>query len=225
MIFILLFNCFLFLIFGFLGTQFNRNLWLTVAYIGMFVLASSNVIYYLHFFDKAIFYYNYRVQFWADFTPSLSGFLVGLSIKANSAFSKVLILPFLILASTLFILGPWAKNFITPIAYDKLPNQWKNNICLQSIGTCGPCSLANILNHNGIKTTENELAKEAFTTATGTESWYLARCARRRGFQTKLIYHANHLEKDSIIGVSLGKAGHFIAILDIKDDILLIADS
>lgn len=225
MITILAINFSLFLIFVFLGRQCKTNVWIRHIFIILFVFSATNVAYYAHFFDNFVFYYTFRTQIWADYTPSLSGLLVGYCIRIIPTFAKASILLLLVFISLIYIVGPWLKNLMLPIEYDTLPNKWRDNVSIQSMGTCGPCSLANILNYNGITSTENILAKEAFTTASGTESWYLARCARRRGFKTKFIYNINHLEKNSIIGINVGKAGHFISIVDIKNDLLFITDS
>lgn len=222
---ILIFNVVLFLVFTLVGYKSKNHWWLNSIYLFLFVLAMANVFYYTHLIDNFSLYYEYRTQIWADLTPSLSGFLVGSSIKIPNIIYRISFESLLIFMAILGIFGPWAKPILYPMNYDGLQNRWRGDICMQSTGTCGPCSLANILYANGIESSENELAQEAYTTSSGSESWYLARCARRRGFQTKFINDINHLEKNSIIGISLGKAGHFVAILDIKDNEIYIADS
>ena len=222
---ILLFNVVLFLIYFYIGYKSNNQWWLNGIYFILFILALANVSYYAHLFDNSSLYFEYRTQFWADLTPSLSGFLVGSSIKIPNIIYRISFGALLIFLAIFGIFGPWAKPILFPMNYDSLQNRWRGDICMQSTGTCGPCSLANILYANGIESSENELAREAYTTSSGTESWYLARCARRRGFQTRFIHDINHLEKNSIIGISLGKAGHFVSILDIKDNVIYVADS
>jgi hypothetical protein len=222
---ILLFNVVLFFIFISIGYKSKNLWWLNGLYFLLFILAMANVFYYAHLIDNNIFYYEYRTQYWADLTPSLSGFLLGCALKIPNFIFRFSIESLLFFLAFLGIFGPWAKPILFPMNYDSLQNRWRGEICMQSTGTCGPCSLANILNANDIESSENELAREAYTTSSGTESWYLARCAKRRGFKTRFINDANHLEKNSIIGIALGKTGHFISILDIKDDVLFIADS
>lgn len=97
-----------------------------------------------------------------------------------------------------------------------------------TLSTCGPASTATILNSLGAKTSERELATECHTYQGGTESWYLARAIRRRGFEAAFRIEPENppsLPSPAIAGVVLrGGAGHFIAVLSQTPDRAVIAD-
>src|SRR5260370_33026524 len=60
--------------------------------------------------------------------------------------------------------------------------------CLQTTySTCGPASSASLLQAFGQDASEQQLARESFTSKGGTEIWYLARAFRRRGFRTNFV--------------------------------------
>ena len=68
----------------------------------------------------------------------------------------------------------------------------------------------------GMPVSEQELAKASYTSASGTEAWYLARSLRSRGAEIKFIIMQPKIIPEQfpcIAGVRLsGGIGHFIAI-------------
>ena len=117
------------------------------------------------------------------------------------------------------VLVPYAKPVLSPLAFDRPRTQPGDGTVLQStFSTCGPASAATLLNLLGRPASEQELARESFTSRGGTENWYLARALRRRGLDVAFeIQPADSVVVPSpaIAGVVLrGGAGHFIAILD-----------
>jgi len=64
----------------------------------------------------------------------------------------------------------------------------RGGVCLQTTySTCGPASSASLLQAFGQDASEQQLARESFTSKGGTEIWYLARAFRRRGFRTNFV--------------------------------------
>ena len=223
---VIIINVILFIVFFLIGWKSKPNFSRILLFVVLFIFACLNVAYYAHLFDNLDFYFTYRSCVIADYTTGFSGFLAGSTLYIKNKIYKISFFILFLSLSAYAIVGPWAKLFINPMNYSALPNEWKDNICRQSrASTCGPCSMANVLNNYGVLTSENELAKEAFTSGTGTELWYLARCANRRGFTTKFLFDLKRLEKNSIIGISLRSTGHFISIIDINDNQITLIDS
>ncbi len=80
----------------------------------------------------------------------------------------------------------------------------------------------------GRPASEQEIAREAFTSRGGTENWYLARALRRRGFDVTFDIEpaaSGIIRSPAIAGVVLrGGAGHFIAILESAGDAVTLVD-
>lgn len=116
------------------------------------------------------------------------------------------------------VVVPFVKPIVRPLDARQLQERWQNGVCIQSTpSTCGPASAATILRSMGKEGTEAELARECFTYAGGTESWYLARSLRKRGCKVefkRLTSESSDLPLPAIAGVKLREgAGHFIALL------------
>ena len=155
-------------------------------------------------------------------TGALSGWLATQRTQSKASIYRACLL------ITLFYISlPFIKPLLRPLSPD-IGNQWVEGIALQTTSsTCGPASLATIINRYGQTDTEANIARQAFSSSTGTENWYLARYAQRQGYQYQFL-HEPELSKvptPSIIGVKLGKAGHFITLLNHHNGTYAIADS
>ena len=122
---------------------------------------------------------------------------------------------------------PFLKPVVSPLRDADLADHWNENVCLQSTGsTCGPASVCTILKHLGVPASERELAREAYSSFSGTEAWYLARAVRRRGCEARFDFGMDlpaPAQLPAMVGVRLG-AGHFIAVLAYQDGRYLTAD-
>ncbi len=160
--------------------------------------------------------------------PLAGAFSAVLAAKKTQSISKRLIYRVSLVGTLLYISLPFIKPLMMPLPNHIIGNQWVDGVALQTTpSTCGPSSMATILNHYGVKDTEANIAKQVFSSLTGTENWYLARYAHSQGFQYQFL-HEPELKKvptPSIIGVKLGRAGHYITLLDHKNGTYLIADS
>jgi hypothetical protein len=173
--------------------------------------------YYLHLYDDALWFYEFRSLPLAELSASAAGFPAGL-IQAwivRRAPRLSALVPGLLLIG-LFV--PYMKPVIAPLDLERLKAVCKDGVCLQTTAsTCGPASAASVLRLFNVEETEKTLAKEAFTSSGGTENWYLARALRRRGFDVRyeiLDRPVAKLPYPSIAGVTLpGGGGHFIAVL------------
>ena len=78
----------------------------------------------------------------------------------------------------------------------------------------------------GLPATERQLSVEAHTGTTGTFNWLLVRAIRRLGFAAKCRqpFSLDDVTAPAIVGVRLGRIGHFVAYLGRKDDRYLIGD-
>lgn len=134
-------------------------------------------------------------------------------------------------ACTLITIGlvvtPFAKQLFSAADYTSLQDKWKYGICLQTSSyTCVPACSATVVKMQGGNLTEPQLARCAGTTRTGTESWYLMRALRRRGFEPEFERTKNIQDAPvrSILGVHLGSIGHVVVLLSKDKHGLTIAE-
>jgi len=217
-----------------LGIQAERRLKGTARAFGLIaaglfaVPGLLYVFYYVHLFDSAAWFYNFRsiryTELFASGIGLLGGFLYSLTDPESVGEKSVI-------PTALFILLaiPFIKPVITPLDYEQLKVSCDGEACLQSTpSTCGPTSAANILKSFGQQVSEKQLAIDAYTYRGGTENWYLSRALRRRGFDTEVIVDSTlppELPAPSIAGVLLGGgAGHFIAVISQSGSEVTIVD-
>ena len=135
--------------------------------------------------------------------------------------------PFLLILLIIAVSIPYLKPVLAPLDYESLDNNCINNIFLQtSSATCGPACAATILRYYGIPAAEQEIARECYTYIGGTEVWYIARALRKRGLTCQFQIQKEKpftLPYPAIAGIDIG-AGHFITILEKKDDSYAIGD-
>ena len=190
-------------------------------------------VYYTRLLGEPIWFYQVRTVPGTELLASPAGFLAG--------WFQVRVVPRLQLSQ-------WGTRFLVPVLLGfsvalpylkpilKKPqpvpafrDQWTNGVCLQStFSTCGPASAATALNQLGIKVSEQELARAAYTSASGTENWYLARALRRHGMQTAFLFSKTlDTPLPAVIGVRLknsANSGHFIALLDKQGSKFILGD-
>ena len=181
--------------------------------------------YYLHLLPEPPLLYQLRAL------PFSEGFFAILGIAAGVWRS---LLPRLLkplpTAATVFVLViPFLKPVLRPIDPAILTDHWEGDACIQSsMVTCGPASAASILRHLGDKeAVESHLAKDAWTSQSGTEAWHLARAVKQRGFKARFMAPdglPEAKELPGIIGTGGRGAGHFIALLEITGDEIIFVD-
>lgn len=181
-------------------------------------------VYYLHVLPEYEWFYSLRSWPGSEFLVVLLGCAGGAAAALIPR--MLLILPlFAVLAMSVV---PHIKPVLVPLTDDEFKDKWEGNACLQSTAsTCGPASVATILRHFGINTTERETARAAFSYEGGTEAWYLARYVRSCGLSARFVFRATfspEAGQPALVGVRIGRAGHFIAVLDVHDDLVTVAD-
>lgn len=189
---------------------------LAVAGILLALPGTLFVLYYLHWFDRAVWLYEFRAFPFSELSAAGMGFLAGLLAGVGKG-KRIASIPFLLILLILGIVIPHLKPLLTPIPSEAWRELWKEEVCMQSTpSSCGAASAATILRMCVLSVSERELAQECHTSRSGTENWYLARALRRRGLQVHYRM-ANGLPDDlqlpAIAGVKVGGVGHFIAIL------------
>lgn len=181
--------------------------------------------YYLHLLPEPPLLYQLRAL------PLSEGFLAIFGIAAGVWRSLLpRILKPLPTAATVFVLViPFLKPVLRPIDPSMLTGHWEGDACIQSsMVTCGPASAASIMRYLGDKETlESHLAKDAWTSRSGTEAWHLAKAVEKRGFRVRFM--APHglpgvEELPGIIGTGGMGAGHFIVVLEITGDEIVFVD-
>lgn len=176
------------------------------------------VMYYFHLFDNAKWFYDFRAAPLTELFAAGMGLGTGILQEwtaPDSAGHKA-ILPFVL---SILIFVPYMKSALSPVDLSRLHDDCPSDVCLQSTeSSCGPASAANILKSLGMPASERQIARDSFTSTTGTENWYLARSLSQRGLDVHVVVQQTEtwpLPSPSIAGVILrGGAGHFIAILD-----------
>lgn len=176
--------------------------------------------YYFHVVKAGIWFVEFRAINHIEVLNSLLGLGFGFWFSGkNSKWVGVVLLIVLLMA-------PYIKPIIRPLSIDK-EKGWNGEVCLQSTGaTCGPASLATIFNVFGIHKHESEIAKASYSSNSGTEIWYLLRYAKSNGLNYNCMEKHNIMEVQppAIVGVYLGNIGHFITILGIQQDSVIIGD-
>lgn len=192
----------------------------------LFIPACLYVLYYNHWFDNAIWFYQLRSLPGSELLASGAGVLAGV-FGGIFKKRKFLSTPFLLCLLVLGIFIPHSKSAILPIDYDQMNDKWEDGVCRQSTGaTCGPASAATVLRYLGDTVTEAKLAKESYSYVGGTEIWYIARTLRRRGYSCEFKVFKEvpyELPYPSIAGIDIG-SGHFIAICDKASESYVIGD-
>jgi hypothetical protein len=180
--------------------------------------------YYLHVLPERSWFYTLRS--WTG--SELLVLFLGCAGGAMAA-----LLPRWLLALPFFgtvILGvvPYVKPILGPIPDQTFTNQWRGDVCLQSTAsTCGPASLCTVLRKLGVDSSERDAARAAFSYSGGTEAWYLARYARRKGCTVHFQFGETLLPSTflpAVVGVRLGGVGHFIAVLEMDGEMVTLAD-
>lgn len=223
-----------FLLFGaevFLGTRkISRSLSRTLLAFELLaaIPAVLYVLFYLHFFDDALWFYKLRTYPGSELAASGLGLFAGRICRqlAGETWVGKMAIPAIFI---LLLLIPHSKPLIAPLDYSRLQDRWIDGVCMQSTySTCGPSSAATLLKQQTYPVSESELARECFTYQGGTEAWYLARAFIRRGFSADyqmIMDRGTPLPYPAIAGVKLmGGAGHFIAVLGETPTHLILAD-
>jgi hypothetical protein len=184
-------------------------------------------LYYLHLFDNAKWFYEFRSLPLTE----LSAAGAGLSAGALAGFvqgTKLVSRSFLAIVLSIGIVVPHLKPVVAPVVRGCFMDHWQDGVCLQSTeSSCGPASAATVFRTFGIDINERDLAKECYTYAGGTEHWYLARAFRRRGLDVRFRVQKGlpvDLRTPAIAGVRVGRIGHFIVIVAEAGNTYIIGD-
>jgi len=145
------------------------------------------VVYYTHLFDSARWFYAFRTSRFSEISVCGLGWIAGsfYSWLDPKTLGGKLFWPAALFA---FVSVPFIKPVVDPIDLAKLQDRCPGGVCLQTTySTCGPASSASLLQAFGQDASEQQLARESFTSKGGTEIWYLARAFRRRSFRTNFV--------------------------------------
>ena len=214
------------------GLRLQRRISLGRHRLALFTLAIALAVpgvlialYYLHLFDDAAWFYEFRSLRFSELSAGGCGFLAGLLAAAGR---NVFVAALLLIGLMAGIVLPHSKPLYGPLRAGDFKDTWKDGVCLQSTGcSCGAASAATLLRQAGIPATEAEVARACFTYNGGTENWYIARHLRSRGLRVRFITRmdpADPLPVPSIAGVLLGNVGHFIPILACTDTAYVTGD-
>jgi len=189
---------------------------------------------YLKLLGEALWFYRLRSVPGTELLASGAGLLGGLVFARVQKIARVrrFVGPWFVAMIFYFSLAaPYLKPLLLPPRWTSFEDRWSHGVCLQtSESSCGPACVATLLRLHGGTNTEEQIARESFTSRTGTENWYLARTLRRHGRSVIFARQSNVHEPwpvPSIAGVTLssfGKSGHFIALLSRQGDIYEVGD-
>ena len=197
-------------------------LWLLLGIPGLLL-----PLYYLHGFDDAKWFYEFRSFPFSELSAAGVGLFAG-ALAELAKGTKLISRPFLIALLVLGIAAPHLKSILAPVPASQFTDRWKDDICLQSTSSsCGAASAASIFRSFGESLSEHDIAKACLTSISGTENWYIARAFRQRGFAVQYRIETGFpadLKTPAIAGVRMGDLGHFIAIMDKRDGQYVIGD-
>lgn len=202
----------------------HRERQMRLAASGLAVIAALPavlyVVYYLHVLDHAAWFYELRSLSGAEYLAAGAGLPAGLLAAASRTATRCGSRPFLLALLVIGLTIPYIKPLLTPVKLTDTDDNWQYQVCLQSTrSSCGVASAATILRDAGIRVTEAALARECFTSQTGTEAWYLARAFRQRGFRTTFWTGPERpaaIPVPAIAGVTIGGFGHFIPLVSLN---------
>ena len=184
-------------------------------------------LYYLHGFDHAKWFYEFRSLPGAELTAAGAGLFAGALaelMRGSRWFSR----PFWAILLGLGIVAPYLKPVIAPLPSRHFLDHWQDGVCLQSTqASCGAACAATVFRMYGFELTEREIARECHTCLSGTENWYLARAFRRRG--CVVTYRLTEglptdLRLPALAGIRVGGIGHFIVIKEHAKGRFVIGD-
>jgi hypothetical protein len=185
------------------------------------------VLYYLHWFDDAKWFYEFRSFPFSELTAAGVGLFAG-ALAELAGGSRRISSPFLMTILFLGIVVPYIKPLVTPIPSNRFSDRWQDEVCLQSTSSsCGAASAATVFRALGLSLREQDIARECFTSLGGTENWYIARAfGRRRCLVNYRIGEGlpSDLQTPAIAGVRVGGAGHFIAIISSTNGMYVTGD-
>jgi hypothetical protein len=181
-------------------------------------------IYYLHILPERAWFYTLRSWWGSDFLVLFVG-------AAAGAFASLLprfLLGFPLFAALASGVIPHLKPLIGPLPDSAFQERWESGACLQSTqSTCGPASVATMLRKLGVDTSEQAIARAAYSYVGGTEAWYLARYVRSKGLTPHFDFRSTFSPDvgfPALVGVRLGGAGHFIAVLEVRGEVVRFVD-
>lgn len=181
------------------------------------VLFASNYIFCIPY---AKWFYEFHALPGAEITSGLMAGILGVmfaSARLRPARLNTPILAVCTLMAVGLLAMPFIKQLLWSADYASLQDKWQDGVCLQTSScTCVPACGATVAKMLGGNLTEAQLARDAGTTRTGTESWYLMRALRRRQFEPEFrrVRSIEDAPVRSIIGVKIGDIGHVVVLLD-----------
>lgn len=189
--------------------------------IGSAILALPALAYdlfYVHAFDNWVWLLELRSRSGAEFLAAGLGVFFGV-VDGYFRERRLISRGFVVFVLGLGLAVPFLKPVFRRLNPDSLRNRWDGDACMQSsASTCGPASAATLLRQFDLPASEAELARDAHTSASGTEIWYLVRALRQRGlqcqFRTRLV-DWSAVRPPAIVGVTMPETGngHFVALL------------
>ncbi len=201
------------------------------------VIAMPGVLfaaYYLKILGEPIWFYQFRSIPFAELAAGCAGLLAGMlqgKYLRSERSGRIVGRWFFPGILALGLVVPYLKPVLCPPRWNQFQDRWSDDVCLQtSESSCGPACAATLLRRLGKQATEQQIARESFTSGNGTENWYLARTLRRRGVEVHFVFQPDANTPwpcPAIAGVRLpgsGKTGHFISVLDRIGDKYVIGD-
>ncbi len=187
--------------------------------------------YYTKLLGEPLWLYRFRALPFTELLAGGSGLLFGLVqgwITRREPLKRKLGIRLVPIIGLFTAQLPFLKPVVHRIPDAAFMEQWRGRVCLQSTpSTCGPASAATLFKLLGVEVSERELARECFSSRTGTENWYLARAFRRRGFEVEFVRMDDvsaEISGPAIAGVRMEGRGHFIPVLDVRSGYAELGD-
>jgi hypothetical protein len=186
--------------------------------------------YYAHLFGEPLWYVEWRsapyTEVFTALCAPLCGYLCAQRIFSSAGRWRWRML--IIALGALLVFAPFLKPILLPVSLaTHWADHWQDGVCLQSgYATCGPAALATLFAHYGCQRTEREIARASYSSASGTELWYMMRYAREQGFQVSCRHTTDILDAPvpAILGTRVSVFGHFIVLLAASPGRVTIGD-
>ena len=117
-------------------------------------------VYYLHCFDNAIWFYQFRSLPAVELFASGLGLLGGVFYKLaqhHKLVSKTF-MPVILVMLLMWLMIPYVKTLFYSVDFNHFEDRWFQEVCLQTApSSCGPASAATLLRVAGYLVSERQL--------------------------------------------------------------------
>jgi len=191
--------------------------------------AFSFLVMELPIFIKPIWFVEFRSISGIELLTSFWGLFIGF-VTVKSDTKKVrwkMFNKYFYIIAVLLMVPPYIHCIGIPINYENLKSQFHEDVCLQSEEfTCAPASLATVFKYFDKEKTEAQIAKDIYTSRSGTSVYEIIRYIKKNEMKVECFYEKDlsNISVPSILDVNVYNIGHVIVYLGSEDGRYIIGD-